>query len=71
MGRRSVQLSMVRCEKGVRLMGEDRLERWQRNLDNASKNSAKAGCGVIMVIGLIVVAVVLVIVVVGILDTAI
>lgn len=49
---------------------ENRLERWQRNLDNASKNSAKAGCGVIMVIGLIVGIVLLVVVIIGLFDTA-
>ena len=35
-------------------MDENRLDRWQRNLDSLSKNSAKAGCGLIMAIVLII-----------------
>lgn len=51
-------------------MDENRLERWQRNLDDLSKNSFKAGCGLVLFIGLVVLIVFLVIVVVGIIDTA-
>lgn len=50
-------------------MEENKLERWQRNLDNLSKNSFKAGCGLILFIGLVVLIVFLVIVVIGIIDT--
>ena len=45
-------------------------EDFQKRLDDLSKNSAKAGCAVIMVIGLIVAVVLLVVVIIGLFDTA-